>query len=318
MACNLGALLDEPTRSLDAQHLCYLCVAFTENGILLEWVWRQHARCSLLYVSRLAFGVFVYQASKLCSSCGGVNSFWPLLCQDNSSHSTAWMPCCGRQVETFMKRFYGKLCRVCKAKSFPSPGVTCSLPKPCLWYVDASCGVRPFVSLLLVARTYLQTQAIIRPRPCDLLRACAVTRYYLASPRSVMCVVEQRGTLGACFLVARVYVVAFPFFFFFFVDVLVSVAVYASTSTSSTKTKWMSLLSPWVLRLQCTIFFYTQLRQCESSVQLILFFFHFFFFFFFLLSCQFAVSSWRNRRRLLFWLYLLSAFFFFHLSLLVL
>lgn len=114
-----------------------------------------------------------------------------------------------------MKRFYGKLCRVCKAKSFPSPGVTCSLPKPCLWYVDASCGVRPFVSLLLVARTYLQTQAIIRPRPCDLLRACAVTRYYLASPRSVMCVVEQRGTLGACFLVARVYVVAFPFFFFF-------------------------------------------------------------------------------------------------------
>lgn len=214
MACNLGALLDEPTRSLDAQHLCYLCVAFTENGILLEWVWRQHARCSLLYVSRLAFGVFVYQASKLCSSCGGVNSFWPLLCQDNSSHSTAWMPCCGRQVETFMKRFYGKLCRVCKAKSFPSPGVTCSLPKPCLWYVDASCRVRPFVSLLLVARTYLQTQAIIRPRPCDLLRACAVTRYYLASPRSVMCVVEQRGTLGACFLVARVYVVAFPFFFF--------------------------------------------------------------------------------------------------------
>lgn len=210
-----------------------------------------------------------------------------------------------------MKRFYGKLCRVCKAKSFPSPGVTCSLPKPCLWYVDASCGVRPFVSLLLVARTYLQTQAIIRPRPCDLLRACAVTRYYLASPRSVMCVVEQRGTLGACFLVARVYVVAFPFFFFFFVDVLVSVAVYASTSTSSTKTKWMSLLSPWVLRLQCTIFFIPNFASARAVCSWYFFSFISFSFLFFLLSCQFAVSSWRNRRRLLFWLYLLSAFFFF-------
>lgn len=315
MACNLGALLDEPTRSLDAQHLCYLCVAFTENGILLEWVWRQHARCSLLYVSRLAFGVFVYQASKLCSSCGGVNSFWPLLCQDNSSHSTAWMPCCGRQVETFMKRFYGKLCRVCKAKSFPSPGVTCSLPKPCLWYVDASCRVRPFVSLLLVARTYLQTQAIIRPRPCDLLRACAVTRYYLASPRSVMCVVEQRGTLGACFLVARVYVVAFPFFFFrrrscFCCSLCIHLNLVDKDQVN---------VPPLALGLEASVHYFflyptSPVReQCAADTSFLSFLLFFFF-----SSCQFAVSCWRNRRRLLFWLYLLSAFFFFHLSLLVL
>lgn len=68
-----------------------------------------------------------------------------------------------------------------------------------------------FCFIATVARTYLQTQAVVRQRPCDLLRACAVTRYYLASPRNVMSVVEQRGTLGACFLVARVYVVAFFF-----------------------------------------------------------------------------------------------------------
>lgn len=142
-----------------------LCIASRSMKAFFDWEIRQHGGWMFLYAYRSEV-CREYQESPDCSTKHDAADDWYRF-----------------------ERFYECPLLFFRAKNSesrcPSQFIEATLAKA-TWLI-CYCNVQSvaFCFIAAVARTYLQTRAFTRPRPCDLLRTCVVARVYLASPRKV-------------------------------------------------------------------------------------------------------------------------------------